>query len=107
MLSQYILSFAKEGPDCRRKSTVKGNLGKIVEKRTMNVAAFATSEPQVSTMISSVRALDPTSIPLFTKIKSGRFSGSITGRKVLSIPLMQLKPSVFASVALTSETELE
>lgn len=59
----------------------------------MNVAALATSEPHVSAMISSVRALDPTSIPLFTKIKRGRFSGSITGCNFLSIPLMQLEPS--------------
>jgi len=64
----------------------------------MNVAALATSEPHVSTMISSVRALDPTSIPLFTKIKRGRLSGSITGCNFLSTPLMQLEPTSSANM---------
>lgn len=44
------------------------------EYNTMNVAALAMSEPHVSTIISSVRAFDPTSIPLLTNIKSGRLS---------------------------------
>jgi len=55
--------------------------------RTMNVAAFAISDPHVSAIISSVNAFVPTSIPLLTKISIGRLSRSSDGRSVLRIPL--------------------
>jgi len=65
----------------------------IVERLTMNVADFATSEPHVSAMISKVNAFVPTSIPLLTKISSGRLPVSRDGRKVVSVALDRVQHS--------------
>lgn len=56
-------------------------------KLTMKAAASAISGPQVSVMISRVRALDPTSIPLLTNMISGMFSMLNLGRRVRKVSL--------------------
>jgi len=81
----HVLSFAKEGPDYRESVHYQLKRNRIC---TMNVAALATSEPHVSTIISKLNAFVPTSIPLFTKIRSGRLSRLRTGRNALSKPLV-------------------
>lgn len=78
---------------------------------TMNVAAFATSAPHVSAMISKVNAFVPTSIPLFTKIRRGRLSRLKDGCNALSIPLLLFTLAtatvIVESASLTSDTAWE
>jgi hypothetical protein len=53
----------------------------------MNVAVCAISGPHVSAMISSVSARVAISMPLFTKMSSGRRAGSSRGRSCVSVSL--------------------
>ncbi len=64
-----LLSFAKEGPDWVRVQ-VRWSYS-LSNSLTMKVAILATSGPQVSAIISNVRACVPISIPLLTKMKRG------------------------------------
>lgn len=60
--------------------------GRVIEL-TMNVATFAIVGPHVSTMISRVSALVLISIPLLTKMISGRLFSSRVGFSARSVSL--------------------
>lgn len=53
----------------------------------MNVATFAISAPQVSAIISSVRARVLISMPLLTNMSRGKALSSRRGRSVVSVSL--------------------
>lgn len=57
------------------------------QRLTMKAATFAIFGPHVSAIISSVRAFVAISIPLLTKINSGRFLSSNSGLRAVSVSL--------------------
>lgn len=82
---------------------IAGNID--CDRLTMNVAHRAISFPQVSTMISSVRACVDVSIPLLTKINNGKFFSSRRGLNCVSVDLNKLQVSSSPTVPLSNEDE--